>query len=82
LLGRLDEAEERLRTALAEHLRLGASFWLATTAIDLTEVLLAGGGDNDEMRALVNEARQLAAAGYGDVLSRADAVAARLDATN
>jgi class 3 adenylate cyclase/tetratricopeptide (TPR) repeat protein len=78
-LGRSDEAEDHLRRALAEHRRIGASFWLARTAVELAEVLLDvpssspdGGQRRQEALSLLQEARQLAVNRYGEVAARAE----------
>ncbi len=78
-LGRPEEAEDRLRRALAEHRRIGASFWLARTAVELAEVLLdvpssnpVGGQRRQEALTLLQEARQLAVNRYGEVATRAE----------
>ena len=78
-LGRSDEAEDHLRRALAEHRRIGASFWLARTAVELAEVLLDfpssnpdGGQRRQEALSLLQEARQLAVNRYGDVSARSE----------
>jgi class 3 adenylate cyclase len=78
-LGRRDQAEDHLRRALAEHRRIGASFWLARTAVELAEVLLGspssnpdGGRRRQEALSLLQEVRQLAVNRYGDVEARAE----------
>ncbi|HEX2085949.1 MAG TPA: AAA family ATPase, partial [Solirubrobacteraceae bacterium] len=53
VLGRRDEAEERLRRAAALHERIAAPLWLARTRADLAAVL----GPGDEARELVEQAR-------------------------
>lgn len=75
LLGDLDEGERRLRLAVEEHARIGASYWKAVSLVDLTEVLLSNGSDleDEHVRLLVDEARQLAERdGYGSVTKRLD----------
>jgi tetratricopeptide (TPR) repeat protein len=78
-LGRFDEAEDHLRRALAEHRRIGASFWLARTTVELAEVLLDApssspdrGPRRQEALSLLQEARQLAVNRYGEVAARAE----------
>lgn len=63
-LGRLDEAEATLRTALQQHRAVDSPPWVAQTELALAAVLLARAAEPDEVRALLTRARG-AAEGMG-----------------
>lgn len=76
-LGRADEAELRLRRALAEHERLGAHYWAAVTVVDLAEVLVATGAPQarSEAARLVDGIEEPArSGGYVSVVQRIEAL--------
>ena len=77
LLGRQDEAQERLRRALEEHRRIGARYRTAVNEMDLAEVLVQVGGPENmaEAGALMDHARAVSEqGGYGSVLGRLEAL--------
>ncbi len=65
------EAEERLRRSLEAHRSIGAPYWIATSALDLVEVLASTAPASTEIAELRDEATQLAATfGFGAVRQR------------
>jgi hypothetical protein len=70
-LGNTVEAEGRLRRALDAHRSIRAPYWIATSALDLVEVLASSAPGSTEIAELRQEAAQLAAPlGFGAVQQR------------
>jgi hypothetical protein len=73
VMGRLDEAEARLRRGLDVHRGISARYWTAVNEVDLAVVLRRVGGEkNDaEARGLLDHAGELSEqGGYGSLLAR------------
>jgi tetratricopeptide (TPR) repeat protein len=75
-LGRSDEAEQHLRTALRVHRERRATYWVARNALDVAEVLVVQPEGHAEALTLIEEATDLATAGgFGTELRRAQSLA-------